>query len=54
MNKEKIEQFKSVEECEKALVNIGFSQCEVVELCDKIKVIIDSVLDTILDENGTN
>ena len=51
VNDGNISQFKSVEECEKVLENIGFSQCEVVELHDKIKIIIDGVLDTILDEN---
>jgi len=48
------EQFKSVEECEKELISIGFSQCELVELHAKIKEIIGSVLDTILNENDTN
>ena len=42
---------KSIKECEKELESIGFAQCEVVELHDKIKVIIDGVLDAILDEN---
>jgi len=54
LDKEKIEQFKSVEECEKELISIGFSQCELVELHAKIKEIMGSVLDTILNKNDAN
>jgi len=47
-------ELKTVEECEKMLISVGFSQCEVVELHAKIKVIIDGVLDTILNKNESN
>jgi len=46
-----IGQFKSVEECEKVLINIGFTASEVNELSDIIKTIIDEILECQLARN---
>jgi hypothetical protein len=50
LNKEIGDDFKSVEECEKELENIGFCPQETKYLSGIIKVIIDNVLDHYLEQ----